>query len=151
MSDDLISQIEAAQAPARKKKSKASPGWYPNAARPGMESWWDGATWTGHNRAMPPGGSDEPDRTPPGKGWWDDPQQPNKKAYWDGERWVSGGTESSGGALVAAGYVTALFIPIVGFVIGIVLLARSQTGHGVAILLLSLLVFFVGFTVLLGL
>lgn len=27
-----------------------APGWYPSPSRPGAEQWWDGSTWTGHER-----------------------------------------------------------------------------------------------------
>ena len=48
--------------------------------------------------------------------------------------------ESRSGWLLIAGYVTAILFPIVGLVIGIVLLTRRQIGHGVAVVAISIAV-----------
>lgn len=93
-------------------------------------------------------------------GWYDDAHNPNLQQYWDGERWTdakrpkegptasssatAGGAEKERGsdALVVVGYITALLLPIVGFVLGIVLLVRRQTVHGLIVFLLSIAVAF---------
>jgi hypothetical protein len=47
---------------------------------------------------------------------------------------------SGGGGLVAAGFIFAFLMPLIGFVIGIVLLAKNRTGEGIAIIVLAVLV-----------
>ena len=43
----------------------------------------------------------------------------------------------SGMWLVVGGYVAALIIPIIGLIIGLVLLITRRTGHGVAVIVIS--------------
>lgn len=71
-------------------------------------------------------------------GWYPDPQMANTQRYWDGGRWTEHvapfvrppvppvAPAKDNGYLIAAGVVTALLFPIVGFIIGIVLAARNE-------------------------
>lgn len=45
------------------------------------------------------------------------------------------------GWLVAASYVLAVLIPFVGFILGIVLIAFRRFGHGLAVVVISIVVF----------
>jgi predicted PurR-regulated permease PerM len=56
--------------------------------------------------------------------------------------------EASNGALVSLGYLTALFLPIVGFVLGVVIVTRPSrrtSKHGVPVIVVSLVAFIVAF------
>lgn len=62
--------------------------------------------------------------------------------YWDGSQWTEHAAPAppskqaaDNGGLVAAGILTAIFIPFVGFVLGIVLLAKGDNKWGLRILL----------------
>lgn len=101
-------------------------------------------------------------------GWYLDPSMANTRRYWDGHSWTdhlapadfappapSGpidartGKQTDSTGLIIAGLVTACLIPIVGFIIGIVLLARGRaTGAGVACMILSIVAFFVWLSVM---
>jgi hypothetical protein len=72
----------------------------------------------------------------PSPGWYPAPGNPKYQRYWDGEAWtgkvapasakLGNPKESQDGGLVLAGILTALLIPIIGFIIGIILLAKSN-------------------------
>lgn len=89
--------------------------------------------------------SDQPPQTPP-PGWYPEPGVKGTQRYWDGERWTDNraplqSQEDSGSTvLVVVSYLAALLLPIVGFVLGLVLLVRRQTMHGVAVVVLALAV-----------
>lgn len=48
--------------------------------------------------------------------------------------------ERGAGALVVISYIMALLMPVIGFVLGIVLLIRRQTVHGLIVFCLSIAV-----------
>lgn len=91
----------------------------------------------------------------PPAGWYADPSMSGTQRYWDGSSWsdhvaplhtnegkaISQSSDETG--LVTAGIITALIIPVIGFIIGIVLLAKSKPGPGIACLVLSIVAFFV--------
>ena len=92
----------------------------------------------------------------PVAGWYPDPDDPeHSQRYWDGARWTDQrapyaqppSKAKSGDGLVAAGYVFSLLIPIVGLIIGGVLLGRKDK-HGPWVFGLS--VFFIAAFVVLG-
>ena len=69
--------------------------------------------------------------------------------YWDGSQWTEHRHPGLPGApprdrastvLLVVSYAGALLLPIVGFILGIVLLVRRQTAHGLAVVLISVAV-----------
>jgi hypothetical protein len=68
--------------------------------------------------------------------------------YWDGAKWTehaaplaSAQPQGVSEALIVVGYITAVLMPPVGFVIGIIVAAKGRTTPGVVTLVLSVLVF----------
>ena len=53
-------------------------------------------------------------------------------------------------AFAIVGLVAAFLVPIVGFIIGIVLLSRRQNTSGLIVLIVSITMFFVGCALILG-
>ncbi|MGW1192808.1 DUF2510 domain-containing protein [Streptomyces sp. NPDC002559] len=88
------------------------PGWYPDAAIPGTERWWDGAAWTAHTRPTAPA-----------------PQQFGPPAPPDGTVARTGG--ASGGSGSGATRVVALAVAalvVVGAAVTGALLLRGGDG-----------------------
>jgi hypothetical protein len=94
-------------------------------------------------------------------GWYSNPEGPGHR-YWDGAAWTDSYThppaasrthaavepataaESGTPGLVVAGYVLAVLIPIVGFILGIVAVTRPDkrtSKHGVWIIVVSVIAF----------
>jgi hypothetical protein len=82
----------------------------------------------------------------PPAGWYPHPSMAGTQRYWDGSKWtdhtapVAVATGPSE-ALIVLGYITAVLMPPVGFVIGVLVTAKGKTGPGVATLAISVLVF----------
>ena len=82
----------------------------------------------------------------PPAAWYADPENPAGMRYWDGGRWTEDRTDyratppkkAVGEGMVAVGYITAFLFPIVGVVIGIIVMNRGNN-HGRWILGLALL------------
>lgn len=86
---------------------------------------------------------DSPPPTPglPAAGWYPDDRQPHTVRYWDGRAWTDQtaptqahaapanqwAAQAADANLVTAGQITAVFLPIVGFIIGIVLATRGNS------------------------
>lgn len=93
---------------------------------------------------------DSPPPTPhlPAAGWYPDNRQPHTVRYWDGRAWTEQtapavpaqapvnhwAAQAADANLVTAGQIAAVFIPIVGFIIGIVLATRGN-GKGAWIMI----------------
>ena len=76
--------------------------------------------------------SPEPPRTDtPAAGWYPDPENSGMQRHWDGSQWTDDRRPLSApevsGRLLFFGYAGALFLPIVGLILGIVLLAKKAT------------------------
>ena len=92
----------------------------------------------------------------PPPGWYQDPQGLGQR-YWDGSRWterqvVPGQAlpveKDLQSGLKTAGFILAVVMPIFGFIIGIVLLAKERVGPGLAVMATSVLAFLVWFALL---
>ncbi|SDC21749.1 Protein of unknown function [Nocardioides lianchengensis] len=70
--------------------------------------------------------------------------------YWDGKRWTDhiapatnqppvATTEADRSGLIAAGIVTSILIPIIGGIIGIVLIAKDRVGPGLGCIVIALI------------
>jgi hypothetical protein len=87
-------------------------------------------------------------------GWYDDPNQSGGRRYYDGENWTDQFTPPPDPALakkgeekeqhatgtVIAGYIFAVIMPLVGFIIGLTQINRNR--HGLWVVLLSIAAFF---------
>ena len=94
-------------------------------------------------------------RETPVAGWYPDPENPQTARYWDGSQWTDerrplDSKEDVSGWLLFFGYAGAIFLPIVGLIIGIALLVKKATGHGVAVLAISIAMFALGFAITAG-
>jgi Zn finger protein HypA/HybF involved in hydrogenase expression len=52
------------------------------------------------------------------------------------------------GGLVFAGYLTAIFLPLIGFIIGIVLIAKNRPGSGIGCIIVSIICAFFALAIL---
>ena len=139
-------------------------GWYEDPDDGALQRFWDGSRWTssrmprneavpledrprGHRatRARRPRRWTDRDGLPP-PAWYADPENPEGMRYWDGSRWTEHRTDyraappkaEGGEGMVAAGYIFSFLFPIVGVVIGVIVMGRGN-GNGRWILALSLL------------
>jgi DNA-directed RNA polymerase subunit RPC12/RpoP len=51
------------------------------------------------------------------------------------------------GNLIAAGYITAILMPLVGFIIGIILLAKNRVGSGIGCIIVSVICGFIAMAI----
>lgn len=85
-------------------------------------------------------------------GWYPRPDMPGTQGYWDGAKWSErvaplpppNTPAATNGGLEVSGWVFAVLFPVIGFVIGIVLLAKGSS-KGAWIMALSLVVFFAAY------
>lgn len=85
-------------------------------------------------------------------GWYLDPDQAPLRRYWDGSDWTEwtdathddpdDGEHPENDTLVAIGWVTAILLPLVGLIIGVVLGSRGDR-RGAQIVSAALVVIFV--------
>jgi hypothetical protein len=80
--------------------------------------------------------ADPPPPQMPPPNWYADPEMANTQRYWDGSAWTEhrapggpGGPKDNGG-LITVGWLGALFFPLVGLVIGLVLMERGEKNQG---------------------
>lgn len=94
------------------ERPNVAPGWYPRADMPGTQGYWDGAKWSDQVAPLPVA-------APTGL-----PDSPG----------VSSGIET-------LGWICAILLPIVGFVIGIVMISKGQ-GRGAGMMILAIAAFY---------
>lgn len=103
----------------------------------------------------------QPSPAGPPPGWYTDPRMADTRRYWDGSTWtnhvapieppvrvVETPERADNGGLIAGGVVAAILIPFIGFIIGIVLLAKERPGPGLAVMGLSFFAFLFWFQAL---
>ncbi len=135
-------------------------GWYVNPSGPGRR-YWDGGSWTEHiddgaptaaQYASPSAYAAPP--PPPQPGYFppqanQDAPPPPPGAY--GHPGYAQPSQGVGG-LVVVGYITAVLLPIVGFILGIVAATRRDeprtARHGVWVIVVSVVAFFVWYAIL---
>jgi Protein of unknown function (DUF2510) len=96
----------------------------------------------------------------PGPGWYPDPNDPSTNRYWDGGRWTENrtpvgpanvavgtpiGKEQHASGTVVAGYIFAVLMPLIGFIIGLTQINRSR--HGIWVVVVSVVAFFLWFAI----
>jgi uncharacterized protein DUF2510 len=126
-------------------------GWYVNPSGPGRR-YWDGERWTDHVDDSGPTQAQYVSPSisaPPPPPVYQQPPPPPPYVY--GQPQYAQPTQGASG-LVVVGYITAVIIPIVGFILGIVAATRRdepQTArHGVWVIVVSVVAFFVWLAIL---
>jgi len=91
--------------------------------------------------------------------WYPDPDSPKTlQRYWDGEEWtdwtdktyerdLGRGKNSKNDTLIVIGWITAVLIPIVGLILGIIASTRGDK-RGTYVIICSIVFFLLGFVVL---
>jgi hypothetical protein len=89
----------------------ASPGWYPDPGGTGAQRYWNGREWTSDTRPADPSSY----------GHWSGPQRLHHRE-------------------IVIGWITAVFFPPVGAIIGIRLLRTEERKHGIWMIVVAALV-----------
>ncbi len=81
-------------------------------------------------------------------GWYADPTVPGAQRYWDGSQWTEHvqpppPPRSPAKPVGGTNYVVAFLIPIIGIVMAISRYSRGESSQGTALLVTSILAFFV--------
>jgi hypothetical protein len=93
----------------------------------------------------------------PGPGFYPDPNDPNVERYWDGQKWTEsrqpigrrpGEKEQEANGVIIAGYVLAVLIPLVGFILGLTQINRNR--HGLWVVILSVVAFAVWYAIVMS-
>lgn len=74
----------------------------------------------------------------PGPGWYPAPNDPTNQRYWDGQRWsgsyaparpLASGEQEGSLVLIVVGYLAAVVMPLIGFILGVVMVVRGRKGE----------------------
>jgi hypothetical protein len=86
----------------------------------------------------------------PPAGWYPHPSMSGTQRYWNGVSWTDYVAPAAIRQVVmpsavpdwmlGVGYAGALMLPVVGFVIGVIVASKGKPGHGVAMMVLSVVV-----------
>jgi len=90
----------------------------------------------------------------PGPSFYQDPNDPTVDRYWDGEYWTESRTphqarapqgtsqkEEKADGTIVIGYVMAVLMPLIGFIIGLTQINKNR--HGIWVLLVSVVAFII--------
>jgi Protein of unknown function (DUF2510) len=145
-------QADGGREPPVEPATVAAPGFYPDPRNPGVELYWDGDKWTNESPA-----------TAPDPGFYPDPNDPKVERYWDGRKWTesrqpiglgrAGEVDASGKAqeasgVIIAGYVFAVLMPIVGFIIGLTQINKNR--HGIWVVVVAAVAFVIWLAIFSG-
>lgn len=97
-------------------------GWHPDPQDAAFLRWWDGETWTDQRK----------------------PRQPAAATAHD-----AGESNEGMSGLAIAGFVLAVLFPIVGFLMGLAMIAGRRQ-HGAAVLITSIVAFIVWLAIITG-
>jgi hypothetical protein len=132
--------------------STPEPGWYVNPSGPGRR-FWDGDRWTEHiddtpaaPYSSPPASAGPPPPAPPGPWGGYVPPPPG---YGQPGPYMQ---QSGASGLAIAGYIFAVFMPLVGLILGMVCATRNNepqsSRHGLGVIVLSIAAMVIWFAIL---
>jgi hypothetical protein len=102
----------------------APAGWYPDTSMPGTQRYWTGTAWTNHVAPLAP-------------------IQPSAQSS------AQRDAHDNGNGLFLIGFVCAIVMPVLGFIVGLILLGRrGEAGYGFFLWLLSGLSLYVWYSAL---
>lgn len=96
-------------------RAQAKPGWYPDPGRQDAQRYWDGGTWTEQQRSAA--------LASPSQDQWR----------------YAGPTSPRSKNVLVLGWLTALLVPPVGLVVGVIATSQGHRGHGAGIMALAIL------------
>lgn len=92
------------------------------------------------------------EQQPAPAGWYAHPSMADTQRYWDGQQWtdhIAPGSPQTAPAsprteaqanhtLITVGLLSAFLLPILGFIVGVILLAKREAAAGVVVVLLAI-------------
>jgi Protein of unknown function (DUF2510) len=104
---------------------------------------------------LPPASVPAPSTPAVAAGWYPDPQGMGQR-YWDGRQWTQHVAPLGPPPVVkddvsgVGGYVVSVLLPVIGFIVGIVWLAKGRGSQGLLCMVLSVVSFLVWSALLYG-
>jgi hypothetical protein len=83
----------------------------------------------------------------PTPGWYPDPYDPETTRYWDGSKWTENrsqlrtGKEQKADGVIVVGYILAVLMPLIGFIIGLTQINKNR--HGLWVVVVSIAAFLI--------
>lgn len=149
--EEPVARDESGRAPPVEPVQVAAPGFYPDPKDPSQELYWDGDKWTNESVA-----------TAPDPGFYPDPNDPKVERYWDGRKWTDSrqpaglgrttasatAKEQNASGVIIAGYIFAVLMPLVGFIIGLTQINKNR--HGIWVVVVAAVAFVVWLAIFSG-
>jgi hypothetical protein len=93
----------------------------------------------------------------PGPGFYPDPSDSAVNRYWDGSAWTDSresrapttstpDKQQNADGTIIAGYVLAILMPLIGFIIGLTQINRNR--HGIWVVVVSIAAFFIWLSII---
>jgi hypothetical protein len=86
----------------------------------------------------------EPPRPSLGAGWYPAPRDGKRQRYYDGVEWTPSYRDRPTPFLTTFAWLFAIVIPIVGLILGLVLLVRGKTSQAVGVLIVATIMVVLG-------